>query len=395
MRVVEVPASRLPAESSYNVGMQQIFTARRLLTPFVPIEYPVICVEDGRIVEIASGPPDDSSEVFAPAFLDIHVHGAMGHDCMHADAAGLTAIGRFLASKGVAHYLPTTVTSALDPTLQALSRLANYIGRAAEEDAATPLGIHLEGPFLCPAKRGVHPVQHLLAPSIETFDRFQEAALGTIRLLTLAPEMPGAFELIRYVTAAGVRVSLGHSNATAAETEAAIQAGARSATHTFNAMRTLDHREPGIAGTVLDSSLLYAEAIVDGVHVHPAMVRLWFAMKGEARAILVTDGMAATGMPDGTYQLGDLQVQVENGVCLSDGVLAGSILTLDKAISNFRQITQASLLTAVRLASRNPAEMLGIAHHLELAVGAPANFNVYSEDGIRLGSVLNGRRLAA
>ncbi len=373
----------------------QIFTARKLLTPFAPIEYPAIRVEDGRILEIVSGPHNDSNEIFTPSFLDIHVHGAMGYDCMHADTAGLNAIGRFLASKGVAHYLPTTVTSAMDPTLGALNRLASYIGATAEEDAATPLGIHLEGPFLCPAKRGAHPVQHLLAPSIETFDRFQQAAQGNIRLLTLAPEMPGALELIRYASAAGVRISLGHSNATAAETEAAMEAGAQSATHTFNAMRTLDHREPGIAGKVLDSSLLYAEAIVDGVHVHPAMVRLWFAMKGEARAILVTDGMAATGMPNGTYQLGDLQVQVEDGVCLSDGVLAGSVLTLDKAVSNFHQMTQASLLTAVRLASQNPAEMLGIAHRLELAVGAPANFNVYSEDGMRLGSVLNGRHFAA
>ncbi|MGI4829497.1 MAG: N-acetylglucosamine-6-phosphate deacetylase [Janthinobacterium lividum] len=373
--------------------MPQTITAHTLHTADGSLDYPVITVEDGRILEVTSGPPCASEDVLTPTFLDIHVHGALGHDFMLASLPEMQAVGRFLAARGVGHYLPTTVTSDVEVTLRALATLATFLGQATPDDAARPLGLHLEGPFLCPAKRGVHPLDHLLPPSIENFDRFQQAAQGTIRLLTLAPEMPGALDLIAYAVAQGVRVSLGHSNATAAETEAAIRAGASSATHIFNAMRTLDHREPGLVGAVLDSDQLFAECIVDGVHVHPAMVRLWFKMKGERRAILVTDGMSATGMPDGTYRLGDLVVEMHNGICLSDGVLAGSVLTLDKAVSNFCHFTGASLATGTRLASRNPAEMLGLAEKLAFAPGSPANFNVYDRSGERRGCILNGRRL--
>ena len=373
--------------------MQQTFTGRTLHTFSGSIEYPTITVEDGRILDITSGHVNDAREVFTAAFLDIHVHGALHHDFMSANVTEMMEVGRFLATKGVAHYLPTMVTAALDVTFRALGHLAEFLAQPAAEDAAKPLGLHLEGPFLCPAKRGVHPLHHLRAPSIELFDRFQQVAEGNIRLLTLAPEMPGALELIGHAVAGGVRVSLGHSNATATETDAAIRAGASSATHTFNAMRALDHREPGLAGTVLDSEQLYAEAIVDGIHVHPAMIRLWFKMKGEHRAILVTDGMSALGMPDGTYRLGELTVEVRDGVCLCDGVLAGSVLTMDKAVSNLRRFTGASLDTAVRLASRNPAQMLGVRHLLEISPGAPANFNLYDESGSRCGSILNGMRL--
>ena len=301
----------------------------------------------------------------------------------------------FLSSRGVAHYLATTVTSAVDTTLASLDRLATYMRRQQQAEAAAMVGLHLEGPFLCPAKRGVHPLDRLLAPSVEVFSRFQEAAEGNIRLITIAPEMPGALELIEHVTAHGVRVSMGHSNATAAETEAGIHAGAKSATHTFNAMRAIDHREPGIAGTVLDTRELFAELIVDGIHVHPAMVRLWLKAKGEERGILVTDGMAATGMPDGTYRLGDLVVEVKNGVCLSGGVLAGSVLTMDRAVSNLREITGASLATATRLASRNPAAMLGLEALYEVAPGMPATFNIYNNEGHRKGMYLSGTRIEA
>jgi N-acetylglucosamine-6-phosphate deacetylase len=253
------------------------------------------------------------------------------------------------------------------------------------------VGIHLEGPFISHAKRGVHPDSNIRQPSVELFDRFQAAAEGSIRLLTIAPEVPGALELIEHVTAQGVRVSLGHSNATRAQAEAAIAAGAASATHLFNAMRPLDQREPGIAGAVLDSPDVYAELICDGVHVHPAIVRLWLKMKGEDRSILVTDGISATGMPDGTYKLGDFDVQVKDGVALLGETLAGSVLTLDQAVANVQRFTGTSLATAVRLASRNPARMLGLPHLAEMAVGSAANFNVFDEAGAFTGSILQGQ----
>jgi N-acetylglucosamine-6-phosphate deacetylase len=158
-------------------------------------------------------------------------------------------------------------------------------------------------------------------------------------------------------------------------------------------MRALNHREPGILGTILDRGDLYAEAICDGIHVHPALIRLWLKMKGEARAILVTDGMSATGMPDGIYALGDFPVEVKNGVCLSNGALAGSVLTMEKAVANLMRFTGSSLASAVRLASRNPARMLGMEGLTSTAAGRPANFNRYDEAGTLLGTILHGRSL--
>ncbi len=375
--------------------MLQTITARTLHTTSGELEDVALVVQDGHVAEVRTGVPSGATEILTSAFFDVHVHGAMAYDFMSAGTNEIDTVGCFLATKGVAHYLATTVTGEVDATLRSLNRLATYMQRNGHQDAADMVGINLEGPFLCPAKRGVHPMDRILAPNVDVFRRFQEAAQGHIHLMTIAPEMPGAPELIEYATLNGVQVSMGHSNATSAETLAGIRAGARSATHTFNAMRAIDHREPGIAITVLDSDDLFAELIADGVHVHPAMVRLWFKAKGADRGVLVTDGMSATGMPDGVYRLGDLVVNVRDGVCLSDGLLAGSVLTMDRAVSNVREMTGASLATAVRLASHNPARLLGLERLCEADVGAVANFNIYDERGRRLGMWLKGRRIPA
>jgi N-acetylglucosamine-6-phosphate deacetylase len=371
-------------------------TARTLLTETGPLDHPVITIEDGRIVSIESGPPNGSAETLTAAFFDVHVHGACSHDFMAASPSEIATVGRFLATRGVGHYLPTTVTGPIDKTLRALDTLADAIESAAPGDAAAiPVGIHLEGPFISHAKRGVHPPSCILEPDLALFDRFQQAARGHIRLITIAPGLPRSVELIEHATASGVRVSMGHSNASAAETLAAIAVGATTSTHLFNAMRAIDHREPGIIGTILDRDDVYAELICDGVHVHPAMVRLWLRIKGQHRAILVTDGMSATGMPDGEYMLGNFPVEVREGICLSGGSLAGSVLTMDRAVANLQRFTGESLATAVHLASQNPARMLGLDHLVALAPGAPANFNRYNEAGGRLGSILHGRSIEA
>ena len=382
--------------------MMKTLTARTLLTNDGIVENPRIAIDaDGLIASIDPGEPNADDTTLTPAFFDIHVHGAAGHDAMEATPEALGGIGRFLATKGVAHFLATTVTAPIDRTLRALEGIANAIDEAKKNNAgltAQPVGIHLEGPFLSHAKRGVHPAAELQPPSVELFQRFQQAARGHIRLLTIAPEVPGALDLIAHAAHSGTRVSLGHSDATAEETRAAIHAGAASATHTFNAMRRLNHREPGIACVVLDAENLYAELICDGIHVAPEFVRLWLRAKGEQRAILVTDGISATDMPEANYMLGELEVTVKNGRCLlaSDlarGVetLAGSVLTMDRAVANLRRFTGASLAASVRLASRNPAQMLGIDHLAEIAVGRPANFNRYSAAGELLQTILRGR----
>jgi N-acetylglucosamine-6-phosphate deacetylase len=381
--------------------MKTVIQARRLITGTEQIEHPTIKVEDGRIAGIEAGEDHGSTETLTQRFFDVHVHGARSHDFMSASSHEVDEVGRFLSQRGVGHYLATTVTGPIDATLRALETLADAIERHREAGegslgaVARPEGIHLEGPFVSHIKRGVHPEASILSPSVEVFDRFQQSARGHIRLMTIAPELPGALELIRHAAASGVRVSLGHSNATRAETLAATEAGATSSTHMFNAMRALDSREPGIAGTVLTSDAVYAELICDGVHVHPAMVQMWLTMKGKDRAILVTDGMSATGMPDGVYMLGDFPVEVKDGVCLAGKTLAGSVLTMDRAVENVQTFTGSTLGTAVGLASHNPATMLGMGHVVTTAVGGAADFNVFDERGRFGGTVLGGRRRTA
>ncbi|MGA2252407.1 N-acetylglucosamine-6-phosphate deacetylase [Terracidiphilus sp.] len=385
--------------------MRSVFTADRLWDGRKVVESPVIVVEDGRIASIASRKeaaiPAGELHAFpgltlGPAFFDVHIHGSAGHDVMEATPEALLTIGNFLVKRGVGAYLATTVTAPIDATLRSLNGLAKLIEKAqegAQEQITTwPIGIHLEGPFLSHAKRGVHPPDLLLAPQIDVFDRMFEAAEGHVRLMTLAPELPGAAELAAHATAKGVRVSVGHSNATAAETDPVLAAGATSATHTFNAMRPLDHREPGILGVVLTRDDLFAELICDGIHTAPELVRLWWKAKGAERAILITDGMAAAGMPDGQYMLGGFPVQVANGKAMANGVLAGSVLTLDRALKNFIEFTGATVENGLRLLGANPAAMTGFSDRAgSVAVGQPANLVAVDAAGRLVQAIHAGR----
>lgn len=381
--------------------MKTTFAARTLITATEIVDRPLITVEDGRIAAIASrntteapaGTQDLGDATLTSGFLDIHIHGAASHDVMEGTPEALHAVSSFLATRGVAQYLPTTVTAGIEPTLQGLDGIANAIEAGSKDGAATAVGIHLEGPFVSHGKRGIHPPEHIVEPSVELFDRFWQAARGHIRLMTIAPELPHALEVIRHASKLGVRLSLGHSGATAAQTLAAIDAGATSATHTYNAMRPLDHREPGILGTVLDRDDLFAELICDGIHVAPPLVRLWLKAKTAQRGMLITDGMSATGMPNGTYMLGGIPVTVADGKASNDGVLAGSVLTLDRAVENVLAFTDCSLAEATRMASITPAEMLGLPTPLTL--GAPASFNVFSSEGKRTAFILRGKILSA
>jgi N-acetylglucosamine-6-phosphate deacetylase len=394
--------------------MRTVLTAARLWDGRNIISNPLIEIEDGRIASIASLPanenpphPDPTHHSFpgatlSPAFFDIHIHGAAGHDVMEATPEALCAIGKLLAAHGTANYLATTVTAPIDATLRALEGLACLIDHPETIEAtsnrsqpiAKPLGIHLEGPFLSHAKCGVQPREHLLEPDIALFNRFVDAANGHVRLMTMAPELSGSVELIAHAASRDVRVSLGHSNAKTDETRAAIAAGAVSATHTFNAMRELDHHEPGILGAVLSDDSLYAELICDGIHSRPEMAKLFWRAKGPRRAILVTDAMSAAGMPDGEYRLGGFVVQVANGRAMARGVLAGSVLTLDRALANLMAFAGASLDDALRALTVNPATMTGLDDHAgELAVGQPANLVALSVTGALVASICDGRQV--
>jgi N-acetylglucosamine-6-phosphate deacetylase len=395
------PFTTLPRCACNNSEvMRTVYSAAHLWDGKRLQENGIIVVEDGRIAEMGTRTArevphganirDFPNGVLAPAFFDVHIHGAAGHDIMEATPEALSRMGRFLAARGTGAYLATTVSAPVDTTVKSLEGMAKIIAQNPVEGEAKPVGIHLEGPFLSHGKRGAHPPNRLLAPDIGIFDRLFEAAEGNVRLMTLAPELPGAAELAAHATSRGVRISLGHSDANAAETRRAIAAGASSATHTYNAMRALDHKNPGILETVLTTDELYAELICDGIHNMPELVQLWWRAKGPEKAILVTDAMSATGMPDGEYQLGDFPVKVANGRAMIGDALAGSVLTLDKALANFVCFTGASVEQALRLLTVNPAAMSGFGDRGTLKVGGAADFVAVDARGNLLTSVVGG-----
>ena len=370
-------------------------TASALFTPLQKIEQAVVLLEDGKIFEI--GPRaalaipsgcrivDFGDAILAPAYVDIHIHGGAGRDVMETDTAALPALERLLAQHGVGGYLPTTITAPVEQTLAALERLADAIERGGttlgEGGRARPLGIHMEGPFLSHAKRGVHPPESILPPTIAMFNRFWEAARGRIRMMTIAPETEGAQEVVAEAARRGVCVSIGHSDANQEAARTAIDKGARHATHTFNAMRALDHREPGILGVVLSDDRISADIIADGIHVDPAIVKLFIKAKGTAGAVLITDALSATGMPDGHYRLGALELDVKGGRCTSGGILAGSVLTLDRAVRNVMQFAGCDLQQGVRFASLNPAKAAGLEKNGVLEPAAHADIVVLDRNG--------------
>jgi N-acetylglucosamine-6-phosphate deacetylase len=264
-----------------------------------------------------------------------------------------------------------------------------------ETRAAEILGVHFEGPFISRERRGVHPEEWIAAPSTALFSRFLAAAKGTARIVTVAPELPGASELIEEACKAGMVVSLGHTDASYAEAMSAISRGARHAAHVFNAMRPFSHRETGVVGAVLTSPDVTAELIADGVHVDDAAIRVLVATKGRAGVLLVSDGTAATGMPDGRYRLGTFEVTVAGSVARnSEGKLAGSTLTLDRALRHMVALGL-PLRDVLPMLTSNPARLLGIEGRKGvLAAGADADL-VFLDDQFQIaGVVTRGAGLA-
>src|ERR1700733_916509 len=376
-----------------------VLCAKRLYTPQEEIKDPILFNEDGLISAVSSRAQQEipknatvidlvkdglADAILAPGFVDIHMHGGAGLDVMRATPGELPHLNQFLTTHGVTGYFPTTVAAPLDLTYRALERLADAIeasqsSPAANGDAvqARPLGIHLEGPFLSHKRRGVHPPEYLVEPTLAIFESLWQAARGQVRMMTIAPELPGALEVIAEAAQRKVCVSIGHSDAVLEDALAGVRAGARHATHTFNAMRPLDHRDPGILAEVLTDDQLSADIIVDGIHVAPEVVQIFLRAKGLERSVLITDATAAAGMPDGTYQLGPIQVEVKDGRCTirgeTNGKLAGSVLTMDRAVRNVKQFAGWSLQNSIRAATLNPAAAAGLAHHGQLTPGAEAN----------------------
>jgi N-acetylglucosamine-6-phosphate deacetylase len=346
----------------------------RAFTPTSELTDAGILFRDGVIEAVAPRSsmtlPAGAREVLAkdqsaaPGFIDVHIHGAGGHDVMEGTEAALRAISSSIGSHGTTSFVATTVTADPQAICRSSEQIARYIAVQHEKTlpGAEVLGIHFEGPFLSPERRGVHPPEWLKLPSAELLEKFVSSARGNALLLTIAPELLGAMPCIDAARKAGMVVGIGHTDATYEQTRAAVARGAHHAIHTYNAMRPFSHRDPGVIGAVLTSPEISAELIADGVHVDETAMRLLIQAKGAGGVILISDGISATGMPDGKYVLGGLEITVSGGVCRnSEGRLAGSTLTLERALHNIVELG-ASVADALRMLTLNPATLLGIEH---------------------------------
>lgn len=370
--------------------------ASRILTPLEELNDAVILVEGSRIVALGHRDqvtvPEGAVDYVAagmtvvPGFVDIHIHGAGGHDVMEGNARALDRVTSTVARYGTTSIVATTVTAPTDDTCKSLEGIARYIRKHENPEengrfGADILGIHLEGPFISKAQRGVHPAESIAKPSVEVLGQFIEAADGLVRMLTVAPEVAGGLELVSHAAGVGIVVGMGHTDATYEQAMDGIRAGARHAVHMFNAMRPFMPRDPSVVAAVMTDPDVTAEIIADLVHVAGPAIQVLLGSKGFDTVLAVSDGTAATGMPDGAYRLGTLEVTVRDGVCRnSEGKLAGSTLTLDRALRNLVSLG-VPLVEAVRMATILPARRLGIAGKKGIiAVGSDADLVVLTPD---------------
>ncbi|MEH7238755.1 N-acetylglucosamine-6-phosphate deacetylase [Bacillus sp. JJ1562] len=321
-----------------------------------------------RVGQMADFHASDKDEVIAfddsysliPGMIDLHIHGASGADVMDATPDALETMTKVLPKEGTTSFLATTMTKTKDDIENAIGNIADFIPKQ-NLGSAEILGAHLEGPFLSPKRAGAQHPDNIINPDVELFKEWQTLSGDNIRLVTLAPEEPGGLELTTHLKNTGVVASIGHSDAVYDEVEAAIEAGVTHATHLFNGMRGLHHREPGVAGAVLLHNEVKCEMIVDGIHIAPKMVKFAYKNKGSEGSILVTDAMRAKCLGAGMYDLGGQEVIVnEERAVLKDGTLAGSILKLNDAVRNMMKFTDCSLQDITEMTAVNPAKQINV-----------------------------------
>lgn len=367
--------------------MRTILSGGKIVTPTQVIKNHTLILEDEIISAII---PDQKFIVekndhtinikgkwVTPGLIDIHVHGANYADAMDADPESINTLNQFFASRGVTGYLLTTGTASNSDISAVINCFQEY---SPTEDGAVPLGIHLEGPYLCEERKGAQPSIHLRDPEPVYYQRWFES--GVIRLMTVAPELEGALALIQTGIKKGVEFAVGHSVASYEVMQEAIERGLRQATHTFNGMNPLHHRRPGVLGAVLSDDRLFAQVIADGVHVHPAVVNALVKAKGINRTILITDSIRAAGMGNGEYDLLGQTVSVKGNVArIASGSLAGSVLTMDQAVRNTMTFCDIPFAQAIQMASLTPAKSLNL--HTErgaLEPGLRADVTIFSQD---------------
>lgn len=354
-----------------------LITNARILTPAGPMRW--LLIDQGVIAAVGDGPPpasadaiDAASLTMLPGFIDVHFHGAAGHDVMDATPEALHGMARFAATHGVTGFLATTLTNPRAALAAALENVRATMSQPIPGGAQL-LGARLEGPYLNAEKCGAQNPEY-----IRTADRDEALAfldLGVLRIVDIAPEIAANTWLIDECVRRGISVSIAHTSATAAQAQAAFARGISQSTHTYNAQTPLHHREPGVVGAALATPGIRCELIADGVHVHPLALRIAWLCKGPDEIMLITDAVRAAGMPDGSYRFDAREVLLKDGaVRLADGTLAGSSLTFDRALRTFMQATGAPLEAAWRCASLTPARALGLADRLgSIEVGKQAD----------------------
>lgn len=345
-----------------------------------------LAITDGKFGEFRKEKPAEYSEILdytgysiAPGLVDTHIHGFKNHDLMTTDVAGLNVISEGLLSCGVTSFLATTLTSSTE----ILNRVVKMVGDNYQEVTGAKIkGIFLEGPFFTEKYKGAQNPKYFGDPTIEKLKTWQDLSSHTIKKIAIAPEREGVSEFIDYASKDHVHVALGHSDATYEVAKAAVEKGASIFVHTYNGMRPLNHREPGMVGAAMDLEDVFAELICDGHHVHPVAANILMNARGRKETVLITDCMMAGGMPEGHYELGEFPVEVKDGAArLLSGSLAGSVLELKDAVKNVVEWGIATPQEAIQMATAVPAKSVAIDDECgKIAPGYAADFIVLTSD---------------
>ena len=340
-----------------------------IITPFDILKNKVLIFDKEKIISLEEERPKEFYNNFkvinaqgnfvVPGFIDLHVHGGGGADTMDGTPGSLEKIAKTHCYFGTTSFLPTTMTMRKSRIMKSLENIKEVFHKGT--GSAEILGVHLEGPYINPLKKGAQKESDICSPSIKEFEKINKASGGLIKLVTIAPEIHGAIDFIKWLKKNGIYSSAGHSDASYAQVVKAVGAGLSQVTHIFNAMNKFHHREPGLIGAALTMEELYAQIISDEIHVHPVVIKIAVKSKGFDKILLITDAIRATSMGEGITELGGQKVIVENGQArLEDGTLAGSILTMDRAIRTMVEKVGVSLQNSIRMATINPAISIGI-----------------------------------
>lgn len=362
------------------------------------IELCDVYIENGKVSEIGQSIKKEATRIIdckeqqlflLPGFIDIHIHGANGFDTMDSSQQAIEEIAKHLVKEGVTSFLATTMTQSSENIEAALVNLKNYEDHF---EGAQLLGVHVEGPFVSVKRAGAQPVEFMQAPSISLLKNWYIMSDGLIKIMTLAPELENGLAFVTALRKLQIIASMGHTDATMEEVQAAVEAGVTQATHLYNQMRPFHHREPGVVGAALQDDQITVELIVDLIHSHKNAVNLAYKVKGAKHIILITDAMRAKGLPAGEYELGGQVVHVtEDGARLEDGTLAGSVLTMEQAVKNMKAITNCSLEEIVAMSSSNAARQLQATTKGHIAVGYDADLVLVDSELTVQKTIRNGK----